>query len=302
LAPAAETFLTSLQESTIQLQQSEILSSNIALNLNSAALSSERIAPAFSLGEESSSKVAMNLESTVPAAEQASEFLAEGASATNALDINGRSYAASAAAAASNIAGAKVDARITADVFTGLSDRMNAAVNNASSAMDKIREAFHFGQMTQEQITQMRKIESEVASAENARERALERADRMEAMGLEKSAREARANADAKFTQAVERLGPDIEQAAKKAGVTLGEGGDKIGKAGESVRESSTKAADAIEHGGTEVSKALETAADPFKELAAMMKNDKLALEATLDKCRGFLENIDKNLPQHAMT
>jgi hypothetical protein len=302
LAPAAEAFLTSLQESTIQLQQSEILSSNIALNINSAALSSKRIAPAFSLSEESSGRVAMDLESTVPAAEQASEFLAEGANATNALDINGRSYAASAAAAANSVNNAKIDAQITSDLFTGLSARMNSAANATSGTLDKMREAFHFGKMTQEEISAMRKLENQQRMAENARDRAYDRADRMERFGQEKSAHNTRMKADADFTKAMEKIRPDLEKGAEAARKALEEGGKDIGKGGGAVGSGGKDAGAAMQSGGKEAGAALAKAADPFKEFAKMISAEKLAMEKTLQKCSDFLKSIDKKLPQHALT
>jgi hypothetical protein len=325
LAPAAEAFLTSLQESTIQLQQSEILSSNIALNLESAALSSDRVAPAFSLSEESSEKVAMDLESTVPAAEQASEFLAEGASATNALDINGRSYAASAAAAASNIAGAKVDARITADVFTGMSDRMKTGANAVNEAIDKLREAHHFGKQTMDEVYQkardsgqsiieaqktaseamraqekatseMRSAEEKVHNAARAKQNAADRADRMEAAGQTRAAHELRMRAEAEFAKKMEALGPEVQKAAEAAARALDEAGKNIDTSGDSLGDGGSAAENAMTSGGEAAASALKEAIVPSEKAEETLTEIYKFLKDT------FFKDFQKRLPQNALS
>jgi len=323
MAPAAQAFLTSLQEATLQLQQSEILSSNIALNLNSAALSSERIAPAFSLGEESSGKVAMDLESTVPHAEQASEFLAEGANATNALDINGRSYAASAASAANSVNNAKIDAQITSDLFTGLSDRMREGAGSVNESLDKMREAHHLGQRTMDEVYQdardsgqtiteasktaadymrdqekmsadMRKAEDQVRRAENERDRAYERADKKEQAGQEKSAHNERMRADAKFVREMEKVAPTLEKGVETARKML--------------EESGTNTAKALEEGGKNVATALTEGAaklkDAFSGGGDGHENDES--RGMLEKIHTFLtttfDDFKKRVPQNALS
>jgi hypothetical protein len=297
IAVAGQEYSEALKESKLSLQGSEVLSSNIALNLESAALSSDRIAPAFSLGEESSGKVAMDLESTVPHAEQASEFLAEGANATNALDINGRSYAASAAAAANSVNNAKLDAQITSELFTGLSDRMNSAANATSGTLDKMREAFHFGKMTQEEISLMRKLESQAASAENARDRAYARAAAMEQAGLEKSAHNARMKADASFTKSMEKIAPDLAKGSEAAKRALEEAATN---SGQDLSSGGEDAGAALERGGEAAAKPIESAAAAIKEAVSALSAS-IATERTLLEVAAYLKSLDKKLPQHAL-
>jgi hypothetical protein len=68
------------------------------------------------------------------------------------------------------------------------------------------------------------------------------------------------------------------------------------------VGDGGEKAESALISGGETVSAALEAAADPFKLLAEMIGQDKLALEDTLKECKRFLESIDEKLPQHALS
>jgi hypothetical protein len=322
LAPAAEAFLTSLQQSTLELQQSQILSSSIALNLESAAMSSDRIAPAFSLGAESSGKVAMDLASTVPHAEQSSQFLAEGAAATNTLDINGRSYAASAEAAAANISAAKIDAQITADAFTGMSDRMSRAANEVNSSLDKMREAFHFGQQTQQEVYEkaraggqsiieasktaadymrnqekasvdMRSAENKMRIAENKREEAYNRASRMEERKQDTAANNLRRRADESFAKTMEKLSPTLEKGAENAKKALEEGSNK---AKENLDNSGDSAGASLRAGGTDAASALKEAINPTDD------NDTVLREIYNFFRNTFFTDFKKRLPQHAMS
>jgi hypothetical protein len=323
LAPAAQAFVTSLQAATLELQQSQMLSSNIALNLNSAALASERIAPAFSLSEDSSEKVAMDLQSTVPHAEQASEFLAEGAQATNALDINGRSYAASAASAAQSINNAKLDAQITSDLFTGLSDRMQQGAGAVNESLDKMREAHHFGRRTMEEVYQdarasgqtiteasktaadymrdqekmssdMRKAEDEVRRAENARDRAFDRADMKERVGAEGAAHRERMRANAKFTREMEKIAPSLEKGAEIARKMLEESGNNTAK---SLVEGGNDVAGALKDGAAKLEKV-------FSGLDDKREEDKG--REMLEKIHTFLtktfDDFKTRVPQNALS
>ena len=197
-----------------------------------------------------------NLNNASAVAGQASNFLGEGAAATNALDINGRSYADSAAAAAENIKGAKGDAKITSDTYTGMSDRMAKGANAVDQIIDKMREVHHFGQRTQEEIynalrdggqsiydatknagkefadqsqasTDMRKMESKALNSGNKKDRAMDRAARLEANGQDGAANAVRRRAEAKFTKEMEKMLPT----AKGAKDELQVGADAIDEA-----------------------------------------------------------------------
>jgi hypothetical protein len=200
--------------------------------------------------------MADHINNSSASANQASNFLGEGAAATNALDINGRSYADSTAAAARNIKGAKGDAKITSDTYTGMSDRMAKGANAVDQIIDKMREVHHFGQRTQEEIynalydggqsiydaaknagkefadqaqasTDMRKMESKALNSGNKKDRAMDRAARLEANGQDGAANAVRRRSEAKFTKEMEKMLP----AAKGAKEELQVGADAIDEA-----------------------------------------------------------------------
>jgi len=197
--------------------------------------------------------------------------------------------------------------------------------------LDKMRESLHFGQKTQREVyesaraagkgileatreaaayvanqekpnSDMRRLEGKAMHAANARDRTYERAARMEQFGQQKSAHEVRMRADARFTQEMEKLRPELEKGSEAARKNLEEGSENIGKSGEAVGDGGKDAGSSMEKGGDKAGKALEKAADPFKKLADMIGQDKLALEETLKKCEEFLKSIDEKLPQNSLS
>jgi hypothetical protein len=271
LAPAAKSFVTSLQQATLELQNSETFARSISLNLNEAGVGLQNVGQAFELGSAATSQMADHINNSSASANQASNFLGEGAAATNALDINGRSYADSTAAAARNIKSAKGDSKITSDTYTGMSDRMAKGANAVDQIIDKMREVHHFGRRTQEEIynalrdggqsiydatknagkefadqsqasTDMRKMESKALNANNSKNRAMDRAARLEANGQDGAANAVRRRAEAKFTKEMEKLAPSakdtkdalkvgadaLEDAVNQGGGGGGEGHDPV--------------------------------------------------------------------------
>ena len=256
LAPAAKSFVTSLQQATLELQKSDTFARSISLNLNEAGVGLQNVGKAFELGSAATSQMADHINNSSASANQASNFLGEGAAATNALDINGRSYADSTAAAARNIKSAKGDSKITSDTYTGMSDRMAKGANAVDQIIDKMREVHHFGQRTQEEIynalrdggqsiydatknagkefadqaqasTDMRKMESKALNSNNKKDRAMDRAARLEANGQDGAANAVRRRSEAKFTKEMEKMLP----AAKGAKEELQVGADAIDEA-----------------------------------------------------------------------
>jgi hypothetical protein len=331
IAENGSAYADALSRATDSLQSAQTFSGDVALNLQAAADAAERIPPAFSLAEDAAENVAFDLNSTAESSEQASQWLEGAADETARIGIEGRNFESSADAAATSIKSASVDANITANAFTGMSDRMNKATNATSQMLDKMRESFHFGQKTQQEVyesareagksiidasreaaahvanqekanSEMRRAEVKAMNAENARDRAYERAARMEQQGQQRAAHNERMRADERYIRAMEKLRPDLERGSEAARKNLEEGSKSIGQSGDTVGAGGKDAGDAMERGGEAAGSALEAAAEPFKELADMIGQDKLALEATLEKCRGLLENIDKNLPQNALS
>jgi Mg2+ and Co2+ transporter CorA len=331
IAENANDYADAVSRATDSLQHADSFSGGVAFNLQNAADAADRIPPAFSLGDDSAGNIEFSLDNAATRVEDARGWLDKGAGAAEKISIFGNEFATSAANAGAVINNAKVDANIVANAFTGMSDRMNKATNATSQMLDKMRESFHFGQKTQQEVyesaraagkgiieasreaakhvadqekanSDMRRLEVKATNAENARDRAYKRAADMEQAGQQRSAHNARMRADERYTKSMEKLRPDLEKASEAARKNLEEGSETIGTSGDSVSEGGEAAAEAMEQGGTQVSEALEAAADPFKQLAEMIGQDKLALETTLEKCRGYLENIDKNLPQNALS
>jgi hypothetical protein len=227
----------------------------------------------------------------------------------------------------SSVNNAKIDAEVTASVFTGLSDRMREAVNSTSQSLDKMREAFHFGRQTSEQVYQksrdagmslveasrqasqhslnqakaeadMRQLEQKTRLAESSRDREYERAARREQAGQINAAHNIRMRADARFTSTLEKISPQLKEGAQRAGEALSKTGDKTGG---NISGGGDKAANSMAAGGRSAGKHIETAASALKDAVKDM-GQALALEQTLQQCREFLKSIDKKLPQNSLS
>jgi len=222
---------------------------------------------------------------------------------------------------------AKIDAEATANVFTGLSDRMSTAVNDTSGMLDKMREAFHFGRKTSEEVYQqqraggksiteasiatsrymrgqaemestMRRVEQKVKIAENKRDRAYDRAERYEKEGQERAAHNTRMRADATFTKTIEKVSPELKKGALDAQRYLQDGGATV--AG-SFTGGGSEAKTSMSQGGKTAGEAIADSADALKD-ATKNFGKNLAMESTLNECRIFLERINKKLPLNALS
>jgi hypothetical protein len=328
---SAKELAANLQRTEQHLQNSQILTSEIKMNLEGANAAAQNIPSAFDLSTNPTGQIKADLNNTAGSADDAASSLEEGSTYSGKIDINGRSFAQSASVAAGEIKNAKMDAKITSDLFKGLGDRMNHAVKNTSAMLEKMRETFHFGQKTQREIYEearrsgknileasreaaeytkrqekasadLRRLENKVSLAEREHARKTERADDLEKRGYWRTADNVRRRAEASYTKKLEELRPELEKASENARRNLEKGSETIGKGGEKVGEGGKSAGQAMKEAGEKVGSALEEAADPFKKLADMIGQDRLALEQTLQDCRGFLENIDKNLPQNSLS
>lgn len=276
MVPAMQQAVAAAQQIDVSMHSSAVFSEQIKFSLNEAALSAASIvAPAFSLAADKSAQIALDLNNTSTHASAASNWLGAANNSSQGISLNGSNFEASAMSAAAAIGGARVDAQITSDLFKGLSERMNSAVNSTSSMLDKMREAFHFGQMSEKEITDYNRMENRAMNAETRRDRAYERAQDMEARGHESAARRERQRADAEYTKTLEKLQPQLKEGAEKAQQSLKEG-------------------------GADAAKSITKAAEAFKD-AVSGASSQLALEKTLQACRNFLSSIDKKLPQHAL-
>ena len=320
-------YAASLGIANAALESGGPLSSQIALNLTSASAAAQGIAPAFDLASESSAAIPINLQTSSTYAEQSSQWLKEGEKASEQVSIHGSTLPGNAQAFAANINQAKIDAEATANVFTGLSDRMSDAVNSTSTMLDKMRESFHFGRTSAQEAYQkyrdggmsileaskaaaahmakqntadanMRSAENKVRLAENAKDRSYERAERMDRAGQEKSAHNLRMRADAKLTKTLEEVSPELKKGAAEASRLLGDGGSG---AGDDVTAGGSSAEDSMTSGGEAAGESISTAASALKDAVSGIGNS-LALESTLVACKEFLASIDEKLPQNALT
>jgi phage shock protein A len=123
----------------------------------------------------------------------------------------------------------------------------------------------------------------------------------MEKRGQATSAHRLVMRAQAEFAKKLNKLKPDLEKGSEAARKALEEGGKSVTQGGSDFGKAAEIAGEAVFRAGQDTADALVRAADPFKELAALISEDKLALEETLEKCRAFLESIDEKLPQHAL-
>ena len=218
---------------------------------------------------------------------------------------------------------AKIDAKITSDLFTGLSARFNTAANAVNSTLDKMREAFHFGQNTAKEIyeqarksgmsiydstqkasthmakqnelaSEMQRFEQKERLIENKRDREYNRAAKKEERGQDNAANNIRRRADAEATKELEKL---RKESAEKVKELAEEGGNAVRDAGGEVKDGGESAEAAMTKGGQAAGQAIEAAADALKN-AVTQDKQALALEATLQACRNFLASIDDKLPQ----
>lgn len=305
------------------LQSSVDLSGQLFTNLNNASIAASDVEPAFSLAADSTGKMALDLETTSASAGTAGEFIEQANYATSQMSLNGSNFAASAALAAANVGAAKVDAKITADAFTGMSDRMKSGANAVNSSLDKMREAFHFGQKTHDEIYQkardggqsiieasktaadymrnqekgssdMRAAENKQRIAENKHERAYDRAAKMEERKQDTAANNLRRRADKDFSDAMKEIAPELKKAAEEADKALKEGGEAVK---DNLQESGDGAGQSLIAGGQSVANALASAFEPVGD-----DQDSVLLDIYQFLKDTFFNDFKKRLPQNALS
>ena len=237
IAAEAKNFSTALADVPATLQSSIDLSGELFTNLNKATMGAQNVGAAFELGPNATGKMALDMQNTSANANQATEWMSDVTYESGQLSLNGSNFEASTAAAAGNVKGAKMDAKITSDTYTGMSDRMAKGANAVDQIIDKMREVHHFGQRTQEEIynalrdggqsiydatknagkefadqsqasTDMRKMESKALNSNNKKDRAMDRAARLEANGQDGAANSLRRRTEAKFAKEMKEILP----------------------------------------------------------------------------------------------
>jgi hypothetical protein len=329
MIPAIQTAVTSAQQIDLSMQNSALFSETIKMNLNESSLgAANAIAPAFSLAAGSAAQMSEHLNNTSTYAEESSNWLGAGLSHSQGISLNGSSFAAQAMLAAAAIGNAKVDARITSDLFTGLSDRMNQAVNGTSAMLDQMRESFHFGRQTSDQVyaklreggmnindatkaaadymanqnkadADLRSAENAVRIAENQRDRAHERADRMEKAGQERSAHELRMRADAEFTKKLEDLRPMLEKATDNARKLLEAGGETAGK---KLDDAGQTSGDKLINGATIAAERIANAVGPGKTNDHTPQDTFTFTELIYKFLSQTFDDFKQRIPQHALS
>jgi hypothetical protein len=258
------------------------------------------------------------------------EVMAEAFPLATAIKTEAQAMARQGQLFASSINQAKIDAEVTANVFAGLSDRMNKAVNGTSAMLDKMREAFSFGRQTTREfydsaraagmnINQATRAAADYTSrrnqadndlmsyhnklriAENTKDRLLARAQDLEQRGYASTAFKLRLRAESQYTNKLEELRPDLEKATENAKRLMEEGGGAIKGSAAPVGQGGKDAGTDMKDGGAAAGKSIEDAADALKNVVDNI-NQQLALEKTLFLCKEFLKSIDEKLPQHALT
>lgn len=229
---------------------------------------------------------------------------------------------------ASSVGSAKVDAQITANVFAGLSDRMSSAVNSTSAMLDQMRESFHFGRQTSEEVyaklreggmnineatqaaadyasqqnqadSDLMSAENKVRIAENQRDRAHERADRMEKAGQERSAHELRMRANAEFTKKLEDLRPMLEKATENARKLLEAGGETAGK---KLDDAGQISGDKLVSGATIAAERLANAVGAGKTNESAPVDTFTFTELIYKFLNQTFDDFKKRVPQHALS
>ena len=323
MAQSAKSFSSALAESLTSLTAAMDLSGNIFTNLNNSSIASQNVGKAFELGSNSSGQIATDINSALADAGRAANFLGEGSDATNALDLNGRSFAESAANAAGNLERAKIDANITSDTYTGMSDRMAKGANAVDQSIEKMREAHHFGQRTVEQMrqdlekagqslfertqnagkeftaqtqlsTEMRRIENVAQTAHNKYERGLDRAAKAAERGQDTTANNIRRRAEERFTKDMEELGPHAKEGALEAEKMLGAAGLATGS---DIQAGGKGAQGALEAGAEAIAEATRggDGGGPTNPIQTVLDNIKIFLDKTFD-------DFKKRVPQNALT
>ena len=316
--------MTAAQEATLQLQQSAVLSQQIALDFNNASILSQGIPTAFQLAKDHSTGISMDLNSAATRMEESTGWLEQGANASQTIGLNGRNFAASAALAAANISASKVDAQIAADSFSGMSERMQQGAGAVNESLDKMREAHHFGQMTSEEVynklrdggmgmveaqqaasdymaeqsqmtSDMQTAEQKARLANEKLDRANEKADRQEKNNQEGAAHKTRMRAQEAFTKEMEKIAPGLEKGVETAKKMLEESGKKTG---DTLKDGAKEAGKVLTDAGKEVAKALKDVISP--EDKDQGKN--FAEEIYKFFKDTFFNDFKKRLPQNALS
>jgi len=316
----------------LHFRTSETLSQQIKLNLEAANSAAQQIPSAYAAGENYSARISLNLENSAGSAEAAGDWFGKSEKSANRISIHGAEFQTSAADAAGQINNAKVDAKITADTLTGpqgLTAKFNEAMGRTQQMRDVIDEFIVGGKDVSENLRRAsqqdaneRRYQRSADRAHNYRERGMHRvANQVERNAkdrflLDEAKERARQNAEdararglqraedkSTFKETIEeriRVEREYRNAIEHINKTTKEQWQKMLY---DLDEGSRNAKQSLGVGGQEVKTALQEAADAVRDALSGDRNENaLALEATLQQCRDFLDSINEKLPQHALT
>jgi len=329
MSSASKDVVSAMEDANEEFRESGRLTNQIKLNLEDSNEFVKDIESAFDLSEDHSGEIQVDLKNTRIDADKTRGFFDLSKTHASKISIHGQEVANHGRAFEGSIKNAKMDANVTANVFAGLTDRMNTAVNATSTMLDKMREAFSFGRDTTREfyekakqagmnINEATKAAADYASrrneadrdlmsnfhkvrlAEEQKERTLAAAQRADDAKAHATAFKLRLRAEADYTKKLEQLRPDIEKATERAKRLLEEGGEAVKDSAEPVGKGGAAAGSDMADGGSAAGQALTDAADALKGVVDNI-NQQLALEKTLQLCKEFLQSIDEKLPQHAL-
>jgi hypothetical protein len=141
--------------------------------------------------------------------------------------------------------------------------------------------------------------ENKVRIAENQRDRAHERADRMQKAGQERSAHALRMRADAEFTKKLEALQPMLEKASENSRKLLEAGGEV---AGEKLNTAGQTSGDKLINGATIAAERIANAVGPGKTNDHTPQDTFTFTELIYKFLNQTFDDFKKRIPQHALS
>ena len=319
---SAIAYKNALFDATQQLEQGNQFANSINTSMNGTGQSVAPIAPAFSLAAGSGEDIELSLNNSKAHADKVQAHMLGSETAMGRVTIMGQDLEQSSALFANNIEGAKTDANVTADVFTGLSDRMQKSVDNNLKMIDKMHEAFVYGakvgpeiydrlraggmdiqtasavaggilKQSAADINTSDKVAADIMRAQDEHAAQMQRVENLKTAGQFNAAARLQRRANEELAQKSAKAAEKLKEGGQRAKESLSEGGKGLPTGGK-------EAESAMKSGGEKAGEAIKTAADALKDAASGM-GDALALEATLKLCLEQLTTLNEKLPQNSL-
>jgi len=237
---------------------------------------------------------------------------------------------------AQNVKDAKLDAGKIYSMFVG-PDSLIGKFNDSMQKTNQLKGAIESLDASTKQASEARAYDRQMDSAARAYERALQRAESQRERGLHSSAENTMRNAREQYTKSELQSRYEMSskilleqdmQAAKQAKTfaerikqeqqALKNHKERMTESANYVKNQMQSAADSVsgamntaaQHffnagaAGQQAGAAIQGATNALNQLVGSIsaQNTQLALEATLQQCRSFLESIDEKLPQNSLS